>query len=173
MKSALVVIDCQADMFEPSMALHDAEPLLARINRLIDAARAARAPVVFVRNCGLPGDPDEPGIPGFELDARLHLERGDRVVDKQQADAFQEGELAHDLLEAGIGRVVLVGVQSEYCVDASARGGVALGFEICLVSDGHSTISGETQTAAQIIEATNRELEALVDLVPADSVRFD
>jgi len=172
-RSALIVIDCQVDMFEPALELHAPEPLIGRINGLIDAARAAKAPVIWIRNVGRPGDPDEPGTPGFELEPRLHYQSGDRIIDKHDADAFREGDLTHDLLEAAVSRVVLVGLQSEYCVDASVRGGSALGFEVTLVADGHSTLPGETRAAVEIIEATNRELVSLVDLVPADAVRFD
>ena len=172
MKSALIVIDCQVDMFEPALGLHDGDNLIARINQLIAGARAAGCPVFFVRNCGLAGDPDEPGTPGFELDPRLAMQRGDPIVDKQQADAFEAGELTHELLERGVKRVLLVGLQSEFCVDASARGAAQLGFDVALVADGHSTLPGSTQTAAEIIEEINRGLTDVVELIACDAVRF-
>jgi nicotinamidase-related amidase len=58
---------------------------------------------------------------------------------KAWSDSFQ-GTGLNDLLRASsVTRVVLVGVQTEFCVDATARRALSLGYDVDLVADGHTT----------------------------------
>ena len=64
-----------------------------------------------------------------------------------------------------------MGAQSEVCVDTTCRRGFGLGFEVTLVSDGHSTWDNGMLTAAQIIGHTNETLAGwFVRLARADEV---
>ena len=57
--TALLLIDAQVNMFDPANPVAGADALLSRLGQLLARARAAGAPVVFVRNCGGEADPDE------------------------------------------------------------------------------------------------------------------
>ncbi|WP_335340098.1 isochorismatase family protein [Collimonas pratensis] len=50
MKSALLIIDVQHDLFEGSRRPFEADAVIERINALTAKARAAGAPVVFVQH---------------------------------------------------------------------------------------------------------------------------
>jgi nicotinamidase-related amidase len=56
---------------------------------------------------------------------------------------------------------VLVGAQTEYCVDTTARRAVSLGYDVVLVADGHTTSDNGLLTRRQIIGHHNQTLANL------------
>lgn len=170
--SALLLIDTQVNMFDPASPVASAEPLLARLSSLVQRARAAHLPIILVRNCGQPGDPDQQSSPGWELHPSLRPKEGDVVLDKTTQDTFASTALG-DLLKArGIGHLIIAGLQSEYCVRETTLGALARHLTVTLVSDGHSTYDGTKSTALQTSAAVNAEFAGRVTLAAADSLRF-
>jgi len=172
MTTALLLIDTQANMFDPITPVAGAVPLLVRLHELQKRARAAHAPVVFVRNTGGAGEPDEPGTPGWEVQTVLHPVPGELVLDKSTNDTFESTNLAGMLEARGIRKLVIAGLQSEFCIRATTLGALAKGYEVTLVSDGHSTYDGRSLEAAEITASVNEELSARVTLLPAQLVTF-
>jgi nicotinamidase-related amidase len=143
MNSALFVVDVQRNMVEGPYAVPDSEAFLAKFEARIDQARAAGWPVVFVQNDGPEGDVDEPGSEGWQL--WFTPEPGERVVRKTTQNVFESNpELAGELAKEGIQAVELIGMQSEYCVQASARGAKAAGFKVILQPELHATFHDGT-----------------------------
>ena len=171
-REALLVIDVQANMFDPTHAVEGAEGLLRRLLGLIGRARDAQTPVVFVRNCGGPGDPDVRGTDGWQLHPSLQPVPDDLVLDKTTCDTFESTTLGDDLAARGVARVVIAGLQSDYCIRETSLGAIARGLEVVLVEDGHSTYPGKTRTAAEISAAVNAELAGRAELVRAADVQF-
>ena len=172
MPSALVLIDAQWDMFDPAAPADGADLLLERLQGLLRRARAAAAPVVLIRNRGRSGDPDEPGLPGFEFHPDLQPGPGELVLDKTTADAFASTDLASALAARGVDRIVVAGLQSEYCVRETVLGALNHGLRVVLVADGHSTYASGGRTAEAIRTDVNTELAWRVALEAADSVTF-
>jgi nicotinamidase-related amidase len=78
--------------------------------------------------------------------------------------------MARSLTEP-INRLIVMGAQTEVCVDTTCRRAFSLGFSVTLVSDGHSTWDNATLTAEQIIRHTNDTLAGwFVHLVHMDDV---
>jgi nicotinamidase-related amidase len=159
---ALIVIDAQINMFEPEPA-YDAAGLLNRLVSLVRSAREAGVPVVFVRNNGGTLDPDFPGSPGWDLHPRLSPRINEPVIDKSKSDSFTAPELPAFLNQVGADRVVIAGLQSEYCISATTAGAIKDGRSVVLVSDGHSTYDGATP-ASQTIAAVNERLASSATL---------
>src|SRR5262245_25805188 len=90
---ALVLIDLQKNMLDPENPVAGAEALSGRLQDLLGRARAARAPVVFVRNCGGDGDPDVKGTPGWELHSGFAPGKTEPVLDKTTCDTFASTDL--------------------------------------------------------------------------------
>jgi len=170
--TALVVIDAQVNMFDPSNPVRFAEGLLDRLIKLVAEAHADHIPVVFIRNCGGQGDPDAPGTPGWELHPSLQPADGDLVLDKTTCDTFASTALGEELEVHGVTRIVIAGLQSDYCIRKTTQGALSRGLQVTLVSDGHSTYDGGGRTAADIIAAVNKEFENRADLVTAEKVRW-
>jgi nicotinamidase-related amidase len=168
----LLIVDAQVNQFEPPMAVHDGPKILERLKRLVERARTARVPVAFIQNDGGEIDPDFPGAPGWALHPDLLPNGGEKVYRKTTTDSFHETGLLEDLRAAGIKDLVIAGMQSNHCIDATTRRAVQEGFNVTLVSDAHSTFSFTEEPAAAIIETQNRALGALVRLERTDEVAF-
>jgi nicotinamidase-related amidase len=130
--------------------------LLQNIGVLIQRAHSLAKPVVYVQqndNNNL-----KPGTPLWEIHPYIQPERHDLVISKRFPDAFLNTVLDAKLQALNIDRLIIVGLQTEFCVDTTCRRAFSLGYQNALVSDGHSTYDSESLTAAQIIEHHNRIL---------------
>ena len=159
MTQALVIIDVQQGMFAvPGLEPHDGEGVVGRIAELIAQARAADVPIFFVQHDGGPEHPFHPGKPGFPFHPKLAPRTGDNVTVKNHGSAFKMTDFDDKLKRAGIRRLVIAGMQSEYCIDAAVRGAVERGYAVTLVADGHSTFDSPVLKAADIIAHENQTL---------------
>jgi nicotinamidase-related amidase len=158
--SALVVIDVQQGLIEGFEA--DWQEVLPAINQLIARARPTEVPVVFVQHS--PPGADHPlhrNRPGWALQAGLDVRPEDFRIEKGWSDAFCETDLDALLRAAAISRLFVVGAQTEYCVDTTARRAVSLGYHVELVADGHTTSSNGLLSREQIIAHHNQTLANL------------
>jgi len=156
--TALLIIDMQLGNFSEPDPIYKGDELLAKVKRLIAKARFAQTPIVYVQNNGSSGDPDEYGTPGWEFHPSIAPVEGDMVVQKQTPDAFHETNLHRKLESRGIRKLVIAGLQTEYCIDTTCRRASSLGYDITLVKDANSTWDSPHFTAQQIIEHHNRVL---------------
>ena len=131
--TALILIDAQANMFAPD-PVYDGKAVLARLKELAGRARAAGVPVIFIRNNGGPDDPDAPHSPGWAIHPALAPAAGEAIIDKHTPDAYYQTGLAGVLAERGIRRLVLAGMQTEYCIDTTTRHARSLGYEVVLAA---------------------------------------
>jgi nicotinamidase-related amidase len=167
-KTALVIIDMQRSLFEEGP--WNADVLLERISRLIDFARQAKAPIVFVRDRRV------------EPDARLHpmleANSSDIHIQKNYCDTFLDTCLDVELKAKSIERLLVAGLQTDYCIDTTCRRAASLGYTVLLVSDGHSTHDQEHLKAEQIVAHHNRILRSFpagagsVSVIESDRVNF-
>jgi len=171
--SALLVIDVQLNMFDPASPVGSADLLLLRISGLLEFARAAGVPVFFVRNCGEPGDPDQRGLPGWELHPVLQPAGAEPILDKTTSDTFASTSLDDELKARGITHLVIAGLQSEYCIKQTTLGALTRGYQVTLVSDGHSTYPGGGQSALEKSAAINAEFQGRITLAKAADIRFE
>ena len=155
---ALLVIDMQVGNFSEANSVYKGNELLTRIKKLITKGRSARIPIIYVQNNGGSGDPDEYGTSGWEIHPFITPIRGEIVVQKQTPDAFHETSLYRELKSKGIKRLIIAGLQTEYCVDTTCRRAFTLGYDVILVSDAHSTWNSPLLTAEQIIDHHNQVL---------------
>lgn len=148
MTTALLIIDVQHALCTGPDAVLDSDQTIARINLLSARARAAGAPVIFVQH------DDEgtlrQGSPGWQLAAGLQQEASDLLVGKRGSDAFHHTALEALLSAHKVTRLVLCGMQTEFCVESTARRALALGFPVTLASDAHTTAPNGVLSVAQV-----------------------
>lgn len=133
-----MVVDVQEGLVTGEHAVPDAAAFCARLDSLLAHARAAGVQVVHLQDDGIsPGSPIRRGSPGWDL--ALRVQAGEDVVTKAEDDGFRGTDL-HDVLQARrVDRLIVVGIQSEMCVAATARGAVDHGYAVVLPRDGHTT----------------------------------
>ena len=156
MTTALMLIDAQRNMLEGGEAIPDAGRVRPSLESLLTRARSEGVAIVHVQNDGPAGSVDEPHTEGWEL--VLAPADGEIVVRKDQFDTFAANPaLADDLRALGVGRVVIAGMQSEYCVLETGRSALGLGFEVVLAGGAHGTYDDDS-AAADISAEVEKDL---------------
>lgn len=158
--TALLIIDLQLGMFDGVRIapIHDGAALLACVQSVLATARQAGTRVIYVRHAAAPGRPLDPGTPQWQIHPAIAPQPGETIVDKRFPDAFRDTTLLAELTGRGTKRLVVVGAQTELCVDTTCRRASALGFEVVLIADGHGTWDNGVLTAEQIVRHTNLTL---------------
>lgn len=177
MPTALLIIDVQQALCSGEHTTFDAAGTIARINQVSAQARSAGALVVLIQHETATG-PFAQGSPGWALAQGLTVQPTDVRVRKTTPDSFQGTQLSALLQRHGVDRLVVCGMQSDFCVDTTTRRALALGYPVVLVSDGHTTVDNAVLSAAQISAHHNATLANIssfgprVTLTPAAEVKF-
>lgn len=136
-----MVVDVQKNMFFGDWSVPQANQLLEAIEHRVDSARESKQLVVFVQNDGPAGEVDEPHSEGWEL--VIEPQPGELTVRKTSQNVFETNpNLAAQLRSAEITQLEFCGVQSELCMQASALGALAEGFQISVNRNLHGTFDG-------------------------------
>lgn len=173
---ALLIIDVQVSMFSSmeNTSVHESEKVLDNICALIDKARKSDTPVIFIQHTNNEDEEYAEGRRTWHLHPRLQPEAAEKVIRKGTRDSFYQTALQAELQGLGIRKLVIAGMQTEFCVNATCRRAAELGYECILIEDGHSTFDREGLSAAQIIRQYNSELsEGILKLKPAAEIEFD
>jgi nicotinamidase-related amidase len=176
MKPALLIIDIQQALCTGPDAAFDIDRVVDRINEAADEARAAGVPVLVIQHEEREG-PLQHGTPGWQLYERLKVHAEDIRLRKTATDSFHRTRLDELLRSLGVDKLIICGLQSEFCIDSTARGALARGYGVVLISDAHSTVDNGVLSAAQITAHHNTTLANLgsfgprVTAMPAEDVR--
>lgn len=153
MNDALIVIDVQEGFFsDPNFAVYNDRKLIKNINQLIDFFRKQEKTVVFVRHI------DQVFVKQtspWEVYSKVHSKPDDIYVDKTTPDSFYNTDLLNILKTNKINSIVIVGLQTNYCIDATCKSAFGKDFSTLLVSDAHSTYDNSFMRADKIIEYHN------------------
>ena len=131
--SALLVIDVQNGVVAGN---HARDEVVANIGRLVDAARAAGAPVVWVQDVD---EGREHGSEAWQVVPELAPAPDEPRVDKSYGDSFEETGLEEVLARLGVGRLLVAGAQTDACVRSTLHGALVRGYDTVLVGDAHTT----------------------------------
>jgi nicotinamidase-related amidase len=153
MPSVLLVIDVQQAVVEELPRERRAE-FLTSLSSLIDQARKAEMPIVYIRQDGSPHELI-PHSPPWEIAADV-APRGEPIVDKRFGDAFKETKLASVLASREADHLLVSGMQTDYCVNATIGGALEHGFPVTLVEDAHATPGSNGRSEQQIRDEMHR-----------------
>ncbi len=176
MKTALLVIDMQCMPFVwkeyGGPALWNAEVLIQNAFALIAQARKKDVPVIYIMYTEPEGSLRAEGQPLWQVHPALKPLPDERVLLKYHADAFYQTGLDALLKEQDISRLIICGVQTEYCVDTTCRSAFAHGYKATLARDAHSTFPTAQLSAEQIIAHHNNVLSLFADVSDTEHIIF-
>jgi len=145
-RPALLVVDMSVGFTAPESPLHcDLEDVVDAIGRLLDAARAARLPVVYTTVAYDDAGKEraavfiekvpallalESGSRYVEIDSRLAPEPGEPVVKKLFASSFYGTPLASMLAAQQVDGLIITGASTSGCVRASAVDALQHGYRV-------------------------------------------
>jgi len=131
--TALLVIDVQKGVVGGA---HERDVVVANVGSLVEKARRERVPVVWVQHSdeGL-----ERGSDNWRIVPELSPADSEPLVEKNYGDSFEDTNLESVLSGLGVGRLVVVGAQTDACVRSTLHGAFVRGYDATLVSDAHTT----------------------------------
>lgn len=185
MTSALIVIDVQQAILT-GLGTPDRQPALdaalndvvARLQFLQDAARAAEVPVVIVQHDGPETHRLAVDSPGWAIRTEIAPISSDIVIHKTSCDPFFETELLDRLTGRGVTHLVVGGCMTQFCIDTTVRRAVSLGFDVTLIADGHTTADTADLEFTQIVAHHNRTLNGFgaglhrINILAAANIAF-
>ena len=130
--SALLVVDVQNGVVADA---HNRDAVVANVSRLVDQARAQQVPVVWVQD-SLEGST---GSDEWQIVPELSPDEAEPLVHKDYGDSFEATELESVLAGLGIGRLIVVGAQTDMCIRSTLHGALTRGYDTTLVADAHTT----------------------------------
>lgn len=152
MTTALLIIDMQIALFSyEDEPLYRGEQVLDNIGRLIDEARRAGAPVIYVQHCSLEDDEFREGSDTWPIHPQIAPQETDFIVKKYSWDAFHGTPLQEYLQNQGVQKLVIAGGQTEFCLDTTCRRAYSMGYKSILAQDAHTTLDSRLMSAPQII----------------------
>jgi len=132
-RTALLVVDVQQGVVQ---AAHQRDAVVANVASLVDKARQQQVPVVWVQHCD---DQLARGSEEWQLVPELRRLEPEPLVEKSYGDSFEDTQLETVLSRLGVGRLVVVGAQTDACIRSTLHGALVRGYDATLVSDAHTT----------------------------------
>ena len=176
MTRALLIIDIQRDYFPGgAYPLVEPEAAAASARRLLDAFRASGEPRVHLQHIWDEAEATfmRPGTDGVEIHPLVEPEAGEPVITKAAPNGFLGTSLSEQL--QGVDTIVVAGMMSSMCVDATVRAGADLGFTMTVVHDACAapdlTFGGRDVDGASVHAAFMAALaDGYASVVSADEV---
>jgi nicotinamidase-related amidase len=152
-KMVLLVVDVQnAIVMEHP---YEEEKVLGNIQALIAQARKNQIEVIYVRHDDGVGTEFEVGSDTWQIHETVEPQSGEKIVDKQFNSAFHKTDLQMYLSEAGVDTIMLVGMQTEYCIDATLRSAFDLNYKVLIPEQTNTSFDNPYMQAQQLIAYYN------------------
>ncbi len=143
----LLVVDTQKAI--TNSGLYRFELLESRVKELIKLARHNGIEVIYVRHDDGVGEELTKGNPGFEIYEGFRPVEGERIFDKKVNSAFNDTGLLEYLRQKEERDIIIVGLQTDYCIDATVKAGFEHGFRMIVPAGTNSTFDNQYMTAEQ------------------------
>lgn len=173
--TALVIIDVQRGLIESA---YQPNETLDAINSLLTRARASSIPIVYIQHDGPKGHGLEVGTAAWQIHPAIAPHEGELIIHKRASDSFYDTPLQRELEARGIKNLVIVGGQTDYCIDTTCRRATTMGYNVTLVADAHTTEDNDLLTAPQVIAYHNYMLngfrtdDCIIKVKPTDEITF-
>ena len=146
----LIVVDMQNTLMDDE--LYDYEGFVENVAKIIAAAREHGVEVIYVQHDAGPGSGFSVGDEAFEIAEEAAPEEGEKVFVKTINSCFGNREFAAYLEEAKDDTLMIVGLQTNFCIDATVKSAFERGYRVIVPEGTNSTfdnpyMSGETTCA--------------------------
>ena len=157
--AALLIIDLQKAFDDPRYSRRNNPDAEANTGRLLAAWRRTGRPVIHVQHLSREADsPYRPSQPGCDFKDEVRPQAGELVIQKSTNNAFIDTGLGPYLEDKDIRTLVVAGVATNNCVEATVRMAGNLGYETYLAADATAT-ADRTDLAGRVWRA--EEIQAL------------
>lgn len=157
MKDAvLLVVDVQKGLIDDHP--YRGAELLDQIRTLTERARANGVEVVYVRHCE--DDPEGlfPGSPAWQVHPAIAPLFGENVFDKRFSSAFKDTGLDEYLRGRGVKSLIVTGMQTEFCIDATIKSAFERGYKVVMPEGGSTTYDNRLAPADKLVDFYEKDI---------------
>lgn len=134
----LLVVDAQTLITTPALYAYDR--FVDTVSQLIRAARQYGVEVLYIRHDDGPDAALTPGKPGYDVYEAFAPLPGERVYDKRVNSPFRDTVLLEYLRSVGETQLMVCGLQTDFCIDATIKCGFEHGFHMMVPAYGNTTM---------------------------------
>lgn len=130
---------------------HKEKELIINLQKLIQTAREAKVEVIYVRHDDGPDTDLTAGKEGWEIYKEISPLPNEKIIEKFYNSAFHKTDLNEYLIHKGVEQIMLVGMQTEFCIDATLRSAFDLEYKVLIPWGANTTYDNDYMKAEQLL----------------------
>ena len=139
--TVLMVVDVQNRLINEHP--YNEKKVVGNIKKLIEAARNNEKEVIYVRHDDGEGTELEKGTYGWQIYGEISPNSNEKIFDKKFNSAFIKTGLKEYLESKNIDTIILTGLQTEYCIDATCKSAFEHEYKIIIPEETNTTFDNE------------------------------
>ncbi|MCH5325133.1 MAG: cysteine hydrolase [Eubacterium sp.] len=143
----LLVVDTQKLITNAD--LYNFDIFVSNIKKLIKTARENNIEIIYVRHDDGVGQELTKGKDGFEIYKEFEPHKDEKIFDKTVNSPFKDTGLLEYLIKIQTKQIIVVGLQTDYCIDATVKCGFEHGFKIIVPNGTNSTFDNKYMSAKE------------------------
>ncbi|MSR91508.1 cysteine hydrolase family protein [Inconstantimicrobium porci] len=164
----LLVIDVQNALVEDQP--YRCEEVIQNIKSLIDTARSNDVEVLYVCHDDGKGSELEKGTYGWQVYDLIAPVQGEKIIDKNFNSAFHRTKLRDYLEEKKIKSLMIIGMQTEYCVDTTIKSAFDYEYKMYIPEGANTTFDNDRLSGEVIHRFYNQDIwdKRFADVISMD-----
>ena len=149
----LLVVDTQKQI--TNKELYNFELFVSNVKKLIKTARENNIEVIYIRHDDGSGQELTRGTDGFEIYDEFEPDKDEKIFDKTVNSPFRDTGLLEYLTGKQVKQIIVTGLQTDYCIDATVKCGFEHGFRMVVPEETNSTFDNQYMSAKETYEYYN------------------
>lgn len=149
----LLVIDMQKGIVIDE--LYSFEHLVKNIVKLIDCARKNKVEVIYVQHDDGEGSGFSQGDADFEIAEQVKPKKNEKIFVKTARSCFSNKLFQEYLEDNNESELMIVGLQTEFCIDATVKSAVEKGYKVYLPIGCNSTFDNDYLSGEKTVKFYN------------------
>jgi nicotinamidase-related amidase len=137
---------------------YNEQKVIENIKKLLNTARDNNKEVVYVRHDDGRGTDLEQGTEGRQIYEDIAPKDSELIFEKQYNSSFFKTGLRQYLESKGIDTLIIAGLQTEYCIDATIKSAFDYGYEIIIPEETNTTFDNEFLAGDKLYEFYNYKI---------------
>lgn len=147
---AIIIIDMQTALVEAHP--YNEVSIIENIKSLLSVVRQYQVPVIYIRHDGGKGDELELGCDGWQIYKEIAPLSHEKIFEKQYNSAFRKTGLREYLNSFHAKSLILCGMQTEYCFDATCKIAFEYEYEVTIPQGTTTTFDNELAIGKDLVE---------------------
>jgi len=169
-KIALLIVDVQNALVEDHP--FNKTGMIENICKLIDTAKKNSIEIIYIRHDGGIGDELEANTNGWEIYKEVTPLKMDKIFEKKFNSSFKDTRLQEVLNKSEIDTLIIVGMQTEYCIDATIKSAFEHGYKVIVPKKSTATFDNEFFNGETILNYYEKKIwnGRFARVIPIDQV---